>query len=126
MFLSFKSVPDFIISCILLLFKAGFIAGGYFYIRYASGVERAKLDEKGFYYREISRGSGMAKLGIDTGTLSFTAYGDIRDISYKKSFWTSGQIVLTLDAGNMVLVALGVLKDNEKREIVDLIKAHIS
>lgn len=125
MFLNFESVSNFIVSLILLFFKAGFIAGGYFYIRYASGVERARLDEKGFYYREIPKGGGMAKLGIDTGSLSFSAYHTIRDITYKKSFWTGGQIILTLETGILPLVALGVLKDQEKQEIVATVKTHI-
>ncbi|OKS84634.1 hypothetical protein RG47T_0066 [Mucilaginibacter polytrichastri] len=121
-FLNFESASDFIVSFILLLFKAGFIAGGYFYIKYSSGVERARLDDKGFYYREIPKGSGMAKLGIDIEPLSFTPYSAISDISYKKSLWTGGQIIVTLDSGPIPLVALGVLKDDEKKEIVELVK----
>lgn len=125
MLLSFKSVSNFIVSLILLLFKGGFIAGGYFYIRYADGVERARLDDQGFFYREIPKGGGMAKLGIDTGSLSFSAYHAIRDITYKKNFWTGGLIILTLDSGVLPLVTLGVLKDQEKQEIVATVKSHL-
>src|SRR6187402_1387119 len=98
-FLSFDSVGHFILSLFILLFKAGFIAGGYFYIKNATGVERARVDDKGFYYREIPKGTGMNKLGIDLGPLSFAPYSAIRDIAYKKSFWTGGQLILTLDSG---------------------------
>lgn len=119
--LSFKGVSDFIVSVIILLFKGGFIAGGYFYIKYSSGVERARLDEHGFYYREIPKCGGMAKPGIDTGDLSFSAYHAIPDITYKKSFWTGRQIILTLDAG----IALGILKSPGKQEIVAIVKSRI-
>lgn len=122
---SFDGVFDFIFSLILLLFKAGFIAGGYLYIRYAGGVERARLDDKGFYYREIPKGARLSKLGIDTGTLTFSPYHTIRDISFKKNSWTGSQIVLTLDSDILPLVALGVLKDQEKLEIVAIVKSHL-
>ena len=122
---SFGGVLDFIFSLVLLLFKAGFIAGGYFYIKYASGVERARLDEKGFYYREIPKGGGLTKLGIDTGALTFSSYHAIRDINYKKNSWTGNQIILTLHSGILPLVALGVLKDHEKQEIVATVKSHL-
>ena len=123
--LNFEGVFDFIFSLILLLFKAGFIAGGYFYIRYASSVERARLDDRGFYYREIPKGARLSKLGIDTGTLTFSPYHTIRDISFKKNSWTGSQIVLTLDFDILTLVALGVLKDQEKLEIVAIVKSHL-
>ena len=124
-FLNFGGVGDFIFSFFMLLFKAGFIIGGYFYIKYARGVERARLDDKGFYYREIPKGTGMNKLGIDIGPLTFAPYHTIIDINYKKSFWTGGQLILTLDSGTIPLVALGVLKDQEKREIAEIVKERI-
>ncbi|MCC8409140.1 hypothetical protein LJ707_09370 [Mucilaginibacter sp. UR6-1] len=123
--ISFDGVFDFIVSIMLLFFKAGFIAGGYLYIRYAKGVERARLDNKGFYYREIPKGSGLSKLGMDTGPLTFSPYHAIRDISFKKNFWTGSQIIITLNSGILPLVALGVLKDHEKLEIVTTIRSHL-
>jgi len=123
--LSFDGIPGFIFSLILLIFKAGFLAGGYLYIRYADGVERARLDEQGFYYREIPKGARLSKLGIDTGALTFSSYQAIRDIDYKKNSWTGSQLILTLDSGPFPLVALGVLKDEEKLEIVAAVKSHL-
>jgi hypothetical protein len=125
-FISFESLGDFFFSLFMLLFKAGFIVAGYFYIRYADGVERARLDDKGFYYREIPKGSGMSKMSIDLGALSFAPYHTIRDLTYKKTFWSGGQLVLTLDAGVIPLVALGVLKDKDKQEIAELVKARLT
>jgi hypothetical protein len=125
-FISFEGVADFIFSLIMLLFKAGLIAGGYFYIKFSDEVERARLDEKGFHYREIPAGGKFDKISIDLGKLSFKPYSAIKDIQYKKSFWAGGQITLTLASGNLTLPALGVLKDREKQEIVAQVKERIS
>ncbi|MGY4385177.1 hypothetical protein ACVWYN_002213 [Pedobacter sp. UYP24] len=124
-FISFEGVFEFFTSILFLLFKAGFIAGGYLYLKYADGVERAKLDNEGFYYREIPKGSKYSKVAMDTGPLTFRPYSAIRDITYKKSFWMGGQLFLTLESGIVPLVALGVLNDQEKLEIIDLIKMQI-
>lgn len=125
-FLSFDGILEFIFSLLMLAFKVGFIAAGYIYIKYADGIERAKLDDEGFYYREIPKGSGMSKMSIDLGALTFAPYSAIRDITYKKSFWTGGRLILTLNSGVLPLVALGVLKDKEKLEIVEIVKARMA
>jgi hypothetical protein len=124
-FISFKSVGDFFFSILKLVFTAGFITGGYFFIKYADGIERARLDDKGLHYREIPKGSGAGKLGMDAGSLSFIPYTRIKDISCKKTFWAGNQIYLTLDSGLLPLTALGVLKDGEKYEIVQTVKSKI-
>ena len=124
--LSFEGVVEFLGSLFMLAFKLGLLLGGYFFIKYADGVERARLDDKGLYYREIPKGSGASKLAMDTGALTFVTYKMIRDITYKKTFWAGGQIYLTLDSGLQALPALGVLKDAEKHEIVERVKQHIT
>ena len=43
--MNFDGVFNFIVSVIMLAFKVGFIAGGYLFIRYATGIERARLDK---------------------------------------------------------------------------------
>ncbi|MGY4537844.1 hypothetical protein ACVW0P_002263 [Mucilaginibacter sp. UYNi724] len=70
-FISFKSIGDFLFSLLKLAFDIGFVAGGYFFIKYSAGVERARLDNKGLHNREIPKGSGASKLGMDAGPLSF-------------------------------------------------------
>jgi hypothetical protein len=80
-FISFKSIGDFFFSLLKLAFDIGFLAGGYFFIKYSDGVERARLDDKGLHYREIPKGSGASKLGMDAGQLSFIPYTHIKDIS---------------------------------------------
>ncbi|MBD1383737.1 hypothetical protein IDJ75_00480 [Mucilaginibacter rigui] len=124
--ISFEGVVEFFMSIIMLIFKAGLIVGGYYYIKYSTGVERARLDDKGFYYRLIPKGSRYSKIMIDSGPLTFTPYSQIIDLTYKKNFWTGGQLYLTLPSGMLPLIALGVLKDSEKIEIAKQVKAQIN
>lgn len=123
--ISFQGVAEFLASLLLLGFKTGFFLGGYFFIKYADGVERARLDNKGFYYREIPKGSGASKLAMDTGPLTFAAYRSIRDMTLKKTFWAGWQLYLTLDSGIQPLTALGVLKQTEKQEILEKVKQNL-
>ena len=123
--ISFEGIVEFMFSLIMLLFKAAFFVGGYLYIKYSNGVERARLDSKGFYYREIPKGNKYEKVAMDAGKLTFAAYSSIQDISCEKKFWSGWQLYLTLDSGKLPLTALGVLKLDEKKEIVDLIKQQI-
>nr|WP_067063936.1 hypothetical protein [Mucilaginibacter sp. L294] len=123
---SFDGVVEFVASLLLLVFKAGLIIGGYYYIKNSSGVERARLDDKGFYYRLIPKGSRYTKIMIDSGPLTFTPYSQIIDLTYKKNFWTGGQLYLTLPSGMLPLIALGVLTDSEKIEIAEQVKTQIT
>ncbi|RFZ89973.1 hypothetical protein D0C36_23740 [Mucilaginibacter conchicola] len=125
-FLSFRSIGDFIFSFIMLVFKAGFIGGGYLFIRFANGIERAKLDEKGFYYREIPKGGGVSKLAMDSRPLTFVPYPAIKEIHLRKSMLSGMQLLITLNSGTVPMVALGVLSKQEKQEIVDFIKTKIN
>lgn len=120
--ISFEGVVEFFMSIIMLIFKAGLIIGGYYYIKNSDRVERARLDDKGFYYRLIPKGSRYTKIMIDSGPLTFASYSQIIDLTYKKNFWTGGQLYLTLPSGTLSLVALGVLTDSEKIEIVEEVK----
>ena len=120
--LSFEGVVEFLGSLLMLAFKLGFLLGGYFVIKYADGVERARLDNEGLYYREIPKGSGASKLAMDAGPLTFVPYKSIRDITLKKTFWAGWQLYLTLDSGILPLTALGVLKQAEKQEILEWVK----
>lgn len=123
--LSFEGVVEFLGSLLMLAFKLGFLLGGYFFIKYSDGVERARLDDKGLYYREIPKGSGASKLAMDAGPLTFAPYKSIRDITLKKTFWAGWQLYLTLDSGVQPLTALGVLKQAEKQEILERVKQNI-
>ena len=120
--LSFEGVVEFLGSLLMLAFKLGFLLGGYFFIKYADGVERARLDNEGLYYREIPKGSGASKLAMDAGPLTFVPYKSIRDITLKKTFWAGWQLYLTLDSGILPLTALGLLKQAEKQEILESVK----
>ena len=120
--LSFEGVVEFLGSLLMLAFKLGFLLGGYFFIKYADGVERARLDNEGLYYREIPKGSGASKLAMDAGPLTFVPYKSIRDITLKKTFWAGWQLYLTLDSDILPLTALGVLKQAEKQEILEWVK----
>jgi hypothetical protein len=123
--ISFNGIGDFLLSLIKLAFNAGFLLGGYFFIKYADGVERARLDSKGFYYREIPKGSGASKMAMDAGPLTFASYKNIQDITLKKTFWAGWQLYLTLESGLQPLTALGVLKYAEKQEILEQVKQNI-
>jgi hypothetical protein len=123
--ISFDSIADFLVSIIMLAFKMGILFGGYVFIKYSDGVERAKLDNKGLYYREIPKGGGASKIAMDAGPLTFTSYKNIRDITLKKTFWAGWQLYLTLDSGILPLTALGVLKQTEKQEILEQVKQKI-
>jgi hypothetical protein len=123
--LSFEGVVEFVASLLMLAFKLGFLLGGYFFIKYADGVERARLDDKGLYYREIPKGSGASRMAMDAGPLTFAPYKSIRDITLKKTFWAGWQLYLTLDSGMQPLTALGVLKQAEKQEIMERVKKSV-
>lgn len=123
---SFEGVVEFLGSLLMLAFKLGFVLGGYFFIKYSDGVERARLDDEGLYYQEIPKGSRASKMAMDTGPLTFAPYKSIRDITLKKTFWAGWQLYLTLDSGIFPLTALGVLKQAEKQEILEKVKQSIS
>ena len=123
--ISFEGVLEFLGSLLMLAFKLGFLLGGYFFIKYSDGVERARLDDKGLYYREIPKGSGAIKLAMDAGSLTFIPYRNIKDITLKKTFWAGWQLYLTLYSGILPLTALGVLKQAEKQEILEKVKQSI-
>lgn len=122
---SFEGVVEFLGSLLMLAFKLGFLLGGYFFIKYADGVERARLDDKGLYYREIPKGSGASKLAMDAGPLTFIPYRSIKEITLKRTLWAGWQLYLTLDSGILPLTALGVLKQDEKQEILEWVKQGI-
>ena len=124
--ISFEGVVEFLASLVMLAFKLGFLLGGYFFIKYSDGVERARFDDKGLYYREIPKGSGASKMAMDAGTLTFIPYRSIKDITLRKTFWAGWQLYLTLDSGILPLTALGVLKQAEKQEILERVKQSIS
>ncbi|WP_374950748.1 hypothetical protein [Mucilaginibacter sp.] len=123
--ISFEGVIEFLGSLFMLAFKLGFLLGGYCFIKYSDGVERARLDDEGLYYRAIPKGSGANKLAMDTGPLTFVSYQSIRDITLKKTFWAGWQLYLTLDSGVQPLTALGVLKQAEKEEIFESVKQRV-
>lgn len=121
-FLDFDGVVDFLISLLLLAFKAGFLVGGFLIIKYANKVVRAKIDEKGFYFQQIPRvGNKYDKLAMDLNPLKYVPFAEIKAISYRKSFWLGGLIDLTTSSETIVLTALGALKDSEKHEIVQIV-----
>ena len=125
-FISFEDIPTFIFSVIALGFKALFIIGGWFYIKNSDGVERARLDEKGFYYRKIQKAYRYTRVMMDFGPLTFIAYANIKAITYRKSFWLGGQITLDDGAEIKLLPALNVLNEQEKQEIVAFINKRMT
>lgn len=125
-FLDFYSVGSFIGSLLMLVLKAGFIVWGCYYLKNIEKVERARLTENGFFYREIPQGSRYRKALIDLGPLSYTPYNRIVSITYKKTFWMGGQLFMTIDSGPVSLLALGVLKYADKTEIAEEVNARIS
>ncbi|RBQ03086.1 hypothetical protein [Pedobacter miscanthi] len=123
--ISFEDLGSFLMSILMLFFKLLFFIGGYFYIRFAKGIERARLDDKGFYFRAIPAGSRLDKISLDVGKLTFMPYKEIEDVTVKKSFFSGHQLVLKTKGENQTLTALGVLGESEKREIVDIIHERI-
>ncbi len=122
---SFESLGDLLFSLVMLLFKAGFIIGGFLYMKYADKVERARLDQAGFRYLEMPRGNKYDKIAMDMAKLTFVPYRDIEDIECRKNLLEGWQLYLVLSTGAIKLDALGVLKRSEKEEIVRLVKQHI-
>jgi hypothetical protein len=126
MFISFEDVGTFIISFIILPFKILLIVGGWFYIKNSDGLERARLDEQGFYYRRIEKGYRYTRVLMDYGPLTFIPYTNIKVISYRKSIWLGGLITLHGGGETLLLPALNVLKEQEKKKLLITLIAGLS
>lgn len=123
-FLDFRGIVDFLVSFILLIFKIGLIAIGVFFLKNSKRIERAKIDNKGFYYKEPPKGK-IEVITFDLLNFKFVSFNNIYDIFYKKDFWTGDKIEILTSEGNLILTTLGVLTKKEKLEIVEIVKEKI-
>lgn len=122
---SFESIGSFFFSLLALFFKALFLISGYLFVRYAKGIERARLDRKGFYFRDIPTGNRLDKISMDVGPLKFIPYDAIDSLSAKRNFWSGMQLYLETGGKVTLLTALGVLKKSEKMEIVSIVSERL-
>lgn len=126
MVLDFDNVGNFIGSFLLLLFKIGFIAVGYIFLKYRNKIIRAKLDKKGIYFKKIpERGTKFDRVAFDMNPLVFIPYSRIMDIYIKDSFWTGRYLEIETRAGREALITLSALSKEEMREIYKIVKEQI-
>ncbi|WP_071842258.1 YdbT family protein [Niabella soli] len=126
MVIDFRSPAFFLVSLLMLIFKVGFIIMGYFSLKYRGKVLRAKLDDKGFYYKEITGSSKMERVAFDLNPFVFVPYSAITNIAYTESFWKGDALEIETLAGRKKLVTLNVLSRKEKREIYDILKERMN
>lgn len=125
MILDFRELINFVGSLMLLVVKIGLIKLAFHYFSNSGKIERARIDNKGFYYKDKVK-SRYEFLTYEWNELKFIAFADITDISLKNSFWLGDQIHLSTLKGTETITALGVLKQNEKTEIVTIIKSKLN
>lgn len=126
MVLDFSGIGHFLVSLLLLLFKALFITLGYFSLRYQGKVARARLDAKGIYFKELKGGNNAERLAFDLGGMTFVPYREITDIRYVENAFSGNYLQLETTQGIRDLKALGVLGRAEREEIYDIVQARIA
>jgi hypothetical protein len=124
-FLDFSDAANFVGSLLLLPFKVGFITIGIYFLQNSSKIVRAKIDSKGFYYKEAPTGR-LGGLTLDLFSLQFLPFANIKEVTYKSNRWIGDKIELTSTAGSVNLISLQPLKAMEKKEIVAILQAKIN
>lgn len=125
MIIDFRGIMNFLVSLLLLLFKIGFILFGYFTLKYRKQIIRAKTDDKGLYFKEITGGNRIGRLAFDLNPLTFLPYSKIIDIYYVENFWKGSYLEIETSSERKKLITLGVLSNSEKNEIYNTIKKRI-
>lgn len=126
MVLDFSGIGHFLVSLLMLLFKALFIVLGYFSLRYRGKVARARLDAKGIYFKELKGGNNAERLAFDLGEMTFVPYRQIKDIRHVKNAFWGNYLQLETNQGIRDLITLGVLSRAEREEIYDIVQARIA
>lgn len=125
MILDFRALINFVGSFMMLIVKIGLIKLAIHYFKNSGKVERARIDNKGFYYKDNVK-SRYEFLTYEWNQLKFISFTDILDISLKSNFWLGDQVLLSTLNGQETITSLGVLKQNEKTEIVAIIKSKLN
>ncbi len=125
MIIDFSSWGNFFFSLLLLIFKLGLVLIGYFFIKYKNGIIRAKIDQKGLYYKELGSGNKYDKITFDLNPFTFIPYSKIVNISYNESFWTGSILEIEINSEKKKLLTLNALSKRQKREIFETVKHHI-
>ena len=126
MVLGFGGIGPYLLSLLMLLFKALFIVLGYFSLRYQGKVARARLDANGIYFKELKGGNNAERLAFDLGGMTFVPYREITDIRQVKNAFWGNYLQLETNRGIRDLKALGVLSRAEREEIYDIVQARIA
>lgn len=123
MFIDFRSVVDFFISLLLLLFKISFLLFGYIILKYREKIIRARIDNLGLYYKEITGSNRWDMLAFDLNKMTFLPYSKMISIRKVGFFYTYLEIDTRL--GLKKLLTLNVLSRAEKEEIYNIIYQRI-
>lgn len=126
MIIDFRGIMHFIVSILLLLFRAGLIFFGYITIKYRSKIIRAKTDDKGLYFKEITGGNKLERLSFDLNPFTLLHYSKITNIYYVEDFWKGNYLEIETSSGRKILTALNVLSKSDKNEIYNTVKKQIN
>lgn len=122
MLLDFRSAGSFLVSLLMLVFKAGFIGLGILFFKNRDNIIRAKITSEGFYFKRIT-GSNKYERGLsDLNPLVLIPYKEIVDIRLVRSFWQGLRLELETMQGREILTMLNVLTKREKIEICASVK----
>ena len=128
----FISFPGIITGLISL----AFIIGGIYILKMAKKIIRAKIDEKGFYYKNLNIDTNKIETFVSYGLkslihstnakLTFVPFYEIKKAELKKNNWTGNSITIHYKNQTVEnLHSLNVLTNTEKLDIVSAINNSI-
>ncbi|SFW47714.1 hypothetical protein [Cellulophaga fucicola] len=126
MFVSFKSIHFFIGTLLMFLIKFGFIFLGYYLLKNNDKITRAKTDNKGLYFKEMSKSSSFTRGAFDLKPFTFLPYAKIKNIYLIKSIWLGYTLEVETENERIKLVTTNALSDVDKKEIYSIVKTRIT
>lgn len=124
MVLDFRDIDNFIGSFLMLMIKLGLLSLIINYFKNAQKIVRAKIDNKGFYYKANMK-SKYEWLTHEMENLVFIPFSDIVNISLKEN-WLGNHIFLSTTKESTALISLNSLTKKEKQEIVEIIQSWLN
>jgi len=125
MVVDFRGVANLFAPLLMLFLKLMFIIFGYFTLKSRNGIIRAKIDNKGFYFKEITGKSKMEKTAFDLNPLTFLPYSQLLNIYLLENKWTGIHLEIETKLEKKRLVTLDALTHSQKKEIYQIIRQKI-
>lgn len=109
----------------MLAIKARFIISGIYFLKNKDTITRAKIDNKGIYFKEMT-GSGLSRGPFDLNPFTFLSYKKIKNIYLVKSFWLGYTLEVETETSRSKLITTNALSFTDKKDIYEEVKKRIA